>query len=241
MKTLFFALLSLVCLSASAQTLHFCAAYGPDGTPMGESKNWNIYEGGGNVYLLFKNDKPIAQRGISITIMQVFGDSVEKVHSELIMPDGDKDWGVVDYHFANAGDYKVTATLAGSTLDSQKLTISYLRKGTDYTSSAMQFCTRVSDGAPSDTLTSVKLENGVAKARAFLACPDGLSCDKITVDVWKRQGSDFSKFVATQEFEVEPGWLFTQFQHQLQEAGRYRFMVYSDSGVWINSAELTVE
>jgi hypothetical protein len=241
MRNLLFALLFSLAGPAAAQSLHFCAAYMPDGTAMGESGTWNIYEGGGNVYLLFRHDDVLPKRGLEMNIFRVFGDSVVKLGTEYLKSEEGKSWAVVDYHFAEAGEYKVIVTSMGATLDSKVLTVTYLRPGTDYSTSAMQFCTKVSEGQPSDTLRSVQLTSGVAKARAFLACPDGLSCTKITVDVWKREGRDFSKFVSTEDFEVEPGWRFTQFLQSLSERGDYRLMVYSDAGVWINSAEIAVE
>lgn len=227
-------------LSLRAQSLHFCAAYQPDGTPQGESNEWNMYSNGGNVYLLYRQDDAIAAEGCKFLIE--YEDEGEFLYSaaSTVQPTGDANWIVLDHHFSEKGHYKVSVKKGSEVLASAELRLSFLRAGTDYSESSMCFTTRVESGKPVDTLSTLKLTSDMVKARAFVHNPDNLNCNKLVVDIWKHNGTAFKEYVATKKFEVEPGWLFTQFSYELKEAGRYRFMVYSDGGVWINSAEIEV-
>jgi hypothetical protein len=228
-------------ITASGQSLHFCSSYLPDGSPEGESNEWNMYSSGGNVYLLFRQPDDIPTEGLKFLVEFQEGDEFIYSSSSTVEPKAGARWIVLDHHFSEKGSYKVSVKKDSEVLASAELSLSFLRPGTDYSESSMNFCSSVESGKPVDTLTTLQLLSGAVKARAFVYNPDNLNCSRLVVDIWKHNGTAFREYVATKKYEVQPGWLFTQFSYELKEEGRYRFMVYSDSGVWINSAEIEVK
>lgn len=259
----------IVCLTltfhiAFSQQVYFCSNYTEEGEPIGKSIVWNIEPSGGYVYILYNNGKDnIITSELSLLINKLSNNKYHKYDTRSITVENNKNWTMYDYLFTEAGDYKITILDANSKeLAKDYLSISIIEKSQQeetvydeknsknknildtyfYESSELTFCAGIDKNGkaidPNSTWT-------IGKDGGFVYClidnKAPLKSDQLIVDIYKKKGSDYSKFVDTKYLDVESEWHYAYLKYTFYDPGEYKFNVYNKDEVWINTEYVTIE
>lgn len=257
--SIFALLFSALAFSLHAQgRLYFCSSYSDDGEPIGTSSAWNIKSSGGAVYMLYKQDHSLNTDTIYVFIDKMTNGTYTDYASKLFLPSRYKNWGVYDYTFYTAGEYKVRFLDARlNTLATEYVTInlkdassssssgssgsSYGLTGTgNYAGSKVTFCENMDNGYPSGVYETFNIGSSGGFVNVYVNCPNELNSYGLIVDIWKSNGSTFD-FVETKNYDIQPSWKSTFFKYTFYNPGYYRFSVYNKESKLVSEGFVTIK
>jgi hypothetical protein len=238
--------------------LYFCSSYTDDGEPVGTSSAWNIKSSGGAVYMLYKQSYSLNTDTIYVFIDKMTNGTYTDYASKLFTPSRYKNWGVYDYTFYTAGEYKVRFLDARlNTLATEYLTInlkdntssssssssggnSYALTGTgDYAGSKISFCENIDNGFPKGIYETFNIGSSGGYVNVYVNCPNELRSHGLIVDIWKSNNGTFD-FVETKNYDIEPSWKTTYFKYTFYTPGYYRFSVYNKESKLVSEGYVTI-
>ncbi|MBW8049613.1 MAG: caspase family protein [Cytophagales bacterium] len=255
--------LSLTFLPAFSQKVYFCSNYTEEGEPIGKSNTWTIKPTGGYVYILYNNGSDnIITSKLSLSINKLSGTKYDQYDTRSITLESKKNWALYDYQFTEAGEYRITFLDANEKeLDRDYVTIK-LSEGSQadfqyeyadtndqsevvstdyYVSSALTFCEGV-DKKGKCFKPAKKWNLGKNGCSVFCKVDNKapLKTSQLIVDVFKKEGTDYSKFVDTKYIDIEPDKNSVFFKYTFDESGEYKFNVYNKGEAWINTEYVTI-
>ena len=240
-------LLALLFLPAfsHAQGLIFCLDHTKDGGALAPDSVFELDQFGQEIDFLFKNYTPIEASVLYFFIDKETSAGFVEHDTKSLVPDSGKTWASLSYRFERSGRYRVLV------LDGEKeeicrggLKVNVLRDvgGPGYYQDAdVVFCHRVLGGEPDMDLDHLSL--GVQKKRdiaVLLKHFRPLRFGRLVVDVWKTGMDEELAYVETMEFDIQPHWLYTQFEYTFRDPGDYQFRAYTEDQVWIATGRIEV-
>lgn len=82
-------------------------------------------------------------------------------------------------------------------------------------------------------------KNGVY-VEMLLVTQQPVNAENITVDVWRKDGSDYTNHVGDKKISTKSGVKLTNFHYSFFEPGEYKVSLFSEENTWICSGYLTV-
>lgn len=246
-------ILSAVALSTTAiaqKRIYFCEDYTPQGEPIGTSSIWSIKPTGGNVYMLYKNDGVnISTSTVYVYIDKLSGTDYKEFDTKSLVPDKYKSWVIYDYTFKDAGEYKVTfKDAAAKALATEYVTIKVkedvaaaTKLTADYYKEAkVVFCEDVDDQGIAVTPSSVFNISATAGGYIHILIDHikPLKTKELIVDIWRGEG--YTEFVETKRLTVEESWQWTDFKYTFYKDGKYKFSVYNQDEVFIQTGYVSI-
>lgn len=220
--------------------VHFCSNYTAAGEPSGTSYSWEIDQDGGIVSLLYKSDGgTIASTVVYIYIDKREGDYYTQVGTKRIVPGRNKSWVAYDHTFSTPGNYRVTVLdQSRKELATGFCSVVMKRNGLSsayYSGSKVKFCGEIAeDGTCKSELESFTISENGSYADIVVEHTGELKTTSLIIDVYT--GEYLDEFVETVTVTVEESWTWAKFQYTFYTPGKYKFKVYNNDEVFINSA-----
>lgn len=229
------------------QGLVFCLDHTKDGRPLAPDSIFELDQFGQEIDFLYQGGgDAIADKLYFFIDKEVEGGGYLEYDTKTMEADSGQSWAALSYRFERSGRYRVML------LDGEKqelcrgaLKVNVLRDvggPSYYRDAVLAFCNRVKDGEADTELDRVSLGSGKRRdLRVLVRHYRPLRCERLVVDVWMLGPDGVEmRYVETMDFQIEPHWMFTQFEYAFREPGRYSFRVYSEDEVWIASREIMV-
>lgn len=230
---------------SSAQGLIFCLDHTKEGAALAPDSLFELDQFGQEIDFLFQNYTPIEASVLYFFIDKEVGGEYVEFDTKSLVPDSGRAWAALSYRFERSGRYRVLV------LDGEKkevcrggLKVNVLRDvgGPSYFQDAdVVFCHRVLGGEPDMDLDHLSL--GTPKRRdiaVLLKHYRPLRFRRLVMDVWKMGPEDELVYVETMEFDIQPHWMYTQFEYTFRDRGEYEFKAYTEDEVWVATGRIEV-
>lgn len=111
-----------------------------------------------------------------------------------------------------------------------------------YSNSDVIPCKEVSGGSPVGRSSTFYLSGGDVTV-TFQVENHGkkMKTEKLIVDIWKKDGSDYDKFIDTKRYTIEYDWTHPYFTVDFDDAGDYKVAVFNEDETYINTAYITIK
>lgn len=206
---------------------------------------WTVRPDGGFVMMLYEQDSVIDHPKLYIYLdKKGEGSDLVEFDSRSVVIETKKSWVAYEYKFNETGEYVVTVLdparkeLARGRViievQTQHITTSY------YTGTQIIFCEDSKGGEAHNADTEFEIDEFGGEVTCLVKLDKPLNSSVLIVDIWKKKFDDFDKFIEAVKFRIEPEWKYAKFSYEFSVPGEYRFMLYNEDEVWINSADLEI-
>ncbi len=245
------------------KSIVLCDSYDDYGKAIGPSSTWNISKDKGWIYILYSHGEPIKS---SITLYidkkNTSGKYVAYATKSFTY-DGKKDWSVFDYNFTEAGDYKISALSAGTTLATTTATLKYLSGTTTtasnptttttttttkdkvdtwyYDKSSLIFGEKANSSGEVITPASIFYTSGGGKD-IKITYKDTKACKttKVYVDIYSLDG-DQEDFLETKELTTLSTQTKINTSYYFPGPGKYKVAFYNKDNTYMNLATFEIQ
>ncbi|MEO0310837.1 MAG: hypothetical protein RIQ89_494 [Bacteroidota bacterium] len=253
-QVLLFCSLSIAALGQSP--IIFCDTIGPSGSAVNEGNTWQMDEEGGDLMMLLKEnliEKQIVNFNIfrlERGIYRLFDTQQATTQNNVTS---------ITYKFKLHGDYRVDAVLNNALKGRGFLTLlpASTTNDSSYTLSAD---TIITDRTPknyykasSAYTTDGVLENGGREKKEFRLATCGgeiyvyidnykkLKTTTVTLELWKKEGSEYKQPIQTESYAIEPDWEITYFKIKVESKGDYKVSLFNTGNQLINNAYFSLK
>lgn len=240
-----------------SQKIYFCENYSVNGEPTASTNSLTISPFGSSIYLLLNNNNnKLYSKKLYIYIDKQSGNTDFATYKTLSMPTNENaSWVVYNYTFTEAGYYKVRflnenyQTLATEycTIQLAKATASLAESKNEaldasyYNHLIVTFCKSVdaSYNAIGTSTTFSMVPNERQNIYVLIKNNNkSFKTNKIQVDIYK--GKEYTEFVETKTYNMNPALTNFKFQYTFYYEGSYKFKIYNADNVFMNEACVTI-
>lgn len=236
-----------------AQQVYFVDSYTEDGEPIGAKNEWEIKPWGSFIYVLLD----VEEEKLKGNVVYLFVDKLEDgeyqpFDSKAINIKYSPKWVVYNYKFTQIGEYDVYfVTEAQKRFAGEKVTIKYEETFTNrrvttsrtyYDNCRITFCRKVLvGGEPLGVVNSISLSK-TSTIHVLINNYQALNTSKLLVDVWRKKNRmfEYDEFVESKKFRINPDWPDAFFKYIFSRPGEYKFSIYNENEVAIQTGYFTV-
>ncbi len=237
----------------SAQQVYFVHSYTEDGEPIGAKNEWDIKPWGSFVYVLLDvEDKDLKGNVVYMFVDKMTDGEYKAFDSKAINIKYNPKWVVYNYKFTQTGEYDVYfVTTDQERFAGEKVTIKYeesftrprqTTSRTYYDNCKITFCKKVLVGGdPLGVINSISLSN-TSSVFILINNYNALNTSKLLVDVWKKRNRmfEYDEFVESKKYRINPDWPDAFFKYTFSKPGEYKFSIYNENEVGIQTGYFTV-
>ncbi len=235
----------------------FCEDVDDSGNPKVEATTFNIESGGGNVTIYVDNGSTqmqttglivdIYKKGSSDKYDQFIETKNFTIKSTLVAT-------YFEYFFTEAGDYVVHVYNSEEKwINDGYVTINNKSGGLNidyndptstfyYIDAKVNFCTELDD------LNSCKNSDDVfyiSKSGSYVyvwvGMDKAMKTTDLTLDIYKKKGGDYTDFVETKSYTINPDKKAFYIEYTFYNSGDYKFKFYTGNSVWIQDGTVTIK
>ncbi len=230
--------------SSISQTVSFCEGIDESGQPHKTSLKWTVRPDGGIVSIHYMQDSIIRHEKLYVYIDKKEKDVFREFDSRSLIIEEIKKWAVLDYDFNEPGEFRVTfldqqrkPLAEGSVIievATRHITTSY------YSGCELFFCEDSRGGEAYNPSGEFAIDEFGGEIVLLIKHTKPLNTNIIIVDIWKKRGEKYDKFVDAVRFRVEPQWRYAKVVCEFSTPGEYKAMIYNEDEIWITSGIVEV-
>jgi uncharacterized integral membrane protein len=227
----------LASLSGVKAQLYFCGNYTDAGDPLEVSDRFNLGENGGYVYMLYSNKKKVIRaKFLNVVITKLANKNYLPYDKKIMEVQEKKNWAIIDYHFIQGGDYKVSIEESnGHELSKNFISVALKNINSllapdqspdeKYYNATLIFCKDVVSTQP----VEVSHNFTTGDVYLFLQNDKPLASDSMTVKYFRLPpGADAYEPYNVVRYGISGSLSITYFSCDFEEPGEYRVEIYNN-------------
>ncbi len=116
------------------------------------------------------------------------------------------------------------------------------QRGTNYSNAQVKFCTDLdSKQYPQNPGSVFYISPKGSWVYVWLGNDRALNTTELKMDVYKKQGEEYSDFVESKSYDITSTWEDTHFKYSFYKGGDYKVSIYNKEGTWIANGFVTIK
>ncbi|MBA4406054.1 hypothetical protein C0389_02150 [bacterium] len=250
MKKYFFIFVFLCFGSINAQRIILCKAYTNNGEPIDYIYSSTLILDQSVCILFLGENKIIKGQNVYLNIDRISGETRQNHFNKALSPQNEN-WVASVYKFNKEGKFEIYFTNETkqrfSTLTVNVVTQKPTKKIEPpviihYPEAEITLCEKIQSGKPVGTKRIVSLQYEGGAIYIYMSNTNPFNTEQILISTWRKEkyGLNYSEFIDSKKYEIDPQWNDTFFKYKFTKPGDYKIELYDKKELLIKTAYISV-